>query len=483
VDSDRIVRIGLRVDTEVPAQSGSSGLVVTRDGKTEPYDVKIVATTSKLARDGGVIPMSAWRGRLEHFLQNPVVQWAHQHWEPPIGRVVHMELTDDAMIHWWRFNRVTDLSRQVALLYEIGDMKAASVGFRIHKMRDPDDEERAQGIQWVAEDAELYEVSAVPVGADPYALAIEVERAIARAKRSGADVRGAERTWYHLRAAKSVEASHEAQDPPEQRRAAIPFSVHKSYEVAPKSASWDASAEVSKMDADASVLRPRHAWVDREADADTKSAYKFPHHRAGEGMAVVFRALAAGMARLDQANVPDDDKDGIYRHLAQHYRKDYDAEPPEREALDALLRDVPEREDRNATALWLREHGEALRALGGGDLALGLAAVRDERADPEVAAAELAELWMMLQEKLPQIIAYLKDEIGKDAEPEEAREQDTEADDVDPDPEAVGDREPEISEDELRAVVRETVGPLLAETVKQMIWSMYGTVPGGQDLE
>lgn len=93
---------------------------------------------------------------------------------------------------------------------------------------------------------------------------------------------------------------------------------------ADRGASWDGPGEVAK--ADVGELRAMCAWVDTAND-DNKSAYKFPHHKAGGEHAVVFAALSAAMGRLNQASIPDADKRGVYAHIAKHYR-DFGEEPP-----------------------------------------------------------------------------------------------------------------------------------------------------------
>jgi len=90
---------------------------------------------------------------------------------------------------------------------------------------------------------------------------------------------------------------------------------------------WDGPAEVAAADVD--DLRIMSAWYDADA-ADTKAAYKLPHHRA-DGYATVWRGVTAAMAALNGAraelDVPDADRQGIYRHLARHY-EDFEREPP-----------------------------------------------------------------------------------------------------------------------------------------------------------
>jgi hypothetical protein len=165
-------------------------------------------------------------------------------------------------------------------------------------------------------------------------------------------------------------------------RAAIPFSVHSSgsYSKAAKGTEWDASEEVAAMEESRASLRPRHAYVEHDGDADARSSYKFPHHRAGSNMAVVFRALANGFARLGQADISDEAKSGVAAHLGRHYRSDFDTDPPEREAVEKAVEayasfGAEARVDEFTD--WVGEHVETLGLLGGGDVHLGSEIVRE----------------------------------------------------------------------------------------------------------
>lgn len=150
----------------------------------EPFHVRIRASTEAVARDGGVVPMAAWEnGGLEPFSQNPIILFAHQARRLPVARAVHFEINRDSrsLIQWWEFHEETELSSQLKELYGRGFMRAASVAFRVLEFAKPSEEEEIlaglgidpEGVQWVAKDAELLETSAVNVGADPEALAVD----------------------------------------------------------------------------------------------------------------------------------------------------------------------------------------------------------------------------------------------------------------------------------------------------------------------
>lgn len=90
-----------------------------------------------------------------------------------------------------------------------------------------------------------------------------------------------------------------------------------------------------KTDGDAAYYKKAFAYVDPEANPETKAAYKFIHHDVSEdgtiGVANL-RACSAGIAVLNGARggtkIPKDEYQGVYNHLAQHL-KDADREAPE----------------------------------------------------------------------------------------------------------------------------------------------------------
>jgi ATP-dependent Clp endopeptidase proteolytic subunit ClpP len=80
---------------------------------------------------------------------------------------------------------------------------------------------------------------------------------------------------------------------------------------------WDGPAAVKAMPNSAGTLRACHAWVDSDGDPDTKSSYKFPHHKTKGGPANL-AGCRNGLARLSGSSIPDGDKAGVKRHLQAH---------------------------------------------------------------------------------------------------------------------------------------------------------------------
>lgn len=88
--------------------------------------------------------------------------------------------------------------------------------------------------------------------------------------------------------------------------------------------SWDGPAEEAKIsnDAGASTLRRMYAWVDPDKNADTKGAYKFPHHEVVDGSPgpAVLSGVRAAMSRVGQSQtqIPEGDRSGVREHLQRH---------------------------------------------------------------------------------------------------------------------------------------------------------------------
>jgi len=92
---------------------------------------------------------------------------------------------------------------------------------------------------------------------------------------------------------------------------------------------WDAAAVVKACDVE--QLRIICAYYDESAP-DVKSSYKLPHHEPqGNGeYPAVFRACANAIARINAGTVdiPDDELEDAYRHVARHYSQ-WGVDPPE----------------------------------------------------------------------------------------------------------------------------------------------------------
>lgn len=138
------------------------------DKETGAFDV--IASTGDVDRDREVIDPKGWE--LGNYLKNPVILWAHNYGELPIGVAETIEHTENGLVIKGRFasEEANPKAQQVKRLYEEGIQKAVSVGF-IPLERDPEDESTITK-------AELLELSFVPVPANPNALALAKAKGI-----------------------------------------------------------------------------------------------------------------------------------------------------------------------------------------------------------------------------------------------------------------------------------------------------------------
>ena len=89
---------------------------------------------------------------------------------------------------------------------------------------------------------------------------------------------------------------------------------------------WDGSLMRGRIKGGAAVLRAAHAWVDPEGDPELKSSYRYLHHhvgRNGRGGAANVRAITTALSNLNahRASIPENDRRGVYNHLARHLRE------------------------------------------------------------------------------------------------------------------------------------------------------------------
>lgn len=318
-----------------------------------------IASSEGVKRDGLDIRMDGIK--YDNYMRNPVVLWAHDYrgQRLPIGRVEALELDGNGkkMRAHVQFDMADPFAAEVDRKYRDRYLSAVSVGW---------DTVEQEGN--IITKAELLDLSAVPVPGDADAL-IERQRAYyaeelaALTSESGdgagvveppsgpessspaphnapppstnedfieemIEMRG--ETYEQYRAERL--ANPEFRELYEQKLAEIneirgaipPHTTSKQDETV----GWDGPGQVAKADATKATLRQMHAWVDPDADPDTKRAYKLPHHTAtGE---VNWRGTAAAMARLFQTGtqIPDSDRKGVWTHLARHYSQ-FGKEPPE----------------------------------------------------------------------------------------------------------------------------------------------------------
>ena len=116
---------------------------------------------------------------LSNYKKNPVVLWAHDYSLPPIGKALWVKKDGNGIVSKVKFAN-TPFAKEIFDLYKEGFMSAFSVGFipkSTDECRDEDRNDpkkpRRTFTKW-----ELLEYSAVPVPANPEALALALQKGV-----------------------------------------------------------------------------------------------------------------------------------------------------------------------------------------------------------------------------------------------------------------------------------------------------------------
>ncbi len=111
---------------------------------------------------------------MRNFKNNPVVLFAHQYDQPPIGKALWIKRDGDSIVAKVQFAK-TEFAQEIFTLFKDGFMKAFSVGFIPKTWEDGDGKKTARRTytKW-----ELLEFSAVPVPANPEALMLAIQRGL-----------------------------------------------------------------------------------------------------------------------------------------------------------------------------------------------------------------------------------------------------------------------------------------------------------------
>ncbi len=131
-----------------------------------------VASTETQDREGDILTAKGWE--LDNFRKVPVGLWTHDSWSPPIFKSLETKVTKKQLLFNPKFVD-EEFGRFVFNLYKDGFMKAFSVGFRFldwEWIKEIDEEGVRRYIGRRSLKQELFEISAVNVGANPEALAL-----------------------------------------------------------------------------------------------------------------------------------------------------------------------------------------------------------------------------------------------------------------------------------------------------------------------
>ena len=126
-----------------------------------------VLSTDDVDRHGDMVLAEGWR--LEAYLRNPVLLWAHDYRHPAIGRALSVWTEPHRLLTKMEF-APSAFAQEVAALYTTGFQWGVSVGFRPIRWEERRDVRTGAflGLRYLEQ--ELLEVSAVPVPANRQAL-------------------------------------------------------------------------------------------------------------------------------------------------------------------------------------------------------------------------------------------------------------------------------------------------------------------------
>lgn len=128
--------------------------------------LEFIGTTEIPDRDGEVIKAEAWQ--VDRYTKNPVVQWAHQYSQPPIGKTLSIRQNKKKETIFeieFASSETYEFADTIYKLCKEGYLNATSVGFI------PIESEKGKGeVNKIFTKVELLEISIVPVPSNPEAL-------------------------------------------------------------------------------------------------------------------------------------------------------------------------------------------------------------------------------------------------------------------------------------------------------------------------
>lgn len=131
--------------------------------------IRFCFSDGSVDRAGDTIDPKGWD--LAGFTRNPVALWAHNSWDPPIGRASNLVIEEGTRLMGdieFASAEVYPFADTIYRLVKAGYINAVSVGFLPKDYEWSDDDDREWGIDFKAQ--ELLEISCVPVPCNANAL-------------------------------------------------------------------------------------------------------------------------------------------------------------------------------------------------------------------------------------------------------------------------------------------------------------------------
>lgn len=131
--------------------------------------IKFVVSSATKDRDGDIVEPGGWD--IVDYLKNPIVLWAHDSRQPPIGLAEDVQIGSDALTATAKFTTAEEnpFGDMIFRLYKGGFLNAVSAGFNpIDYAARYGEGDRFEGMHFKRQS--LHEFSAVPVPSNPDAL-------------------------------------------------------------------------------------------------------------------------------------------------------------------------------------------------------------------------------------------------------------------------------------------------------------------------
>jgi len=127
-------------------------------------------STFDLDRFGERIDPQGWD--FKRYMENPVVEWAHNYMIPAIGKIEGITVDDTGLHGLVFFNEKSfdAFGWSIGQRVKAGVIRAGSVGFRVIEIEIPDKETSKDGTSLIFRKQELLEFSICNVPANPFAL-------------------------------------------------------------------------------------------------------------------------------------------------------------------------------------------------------------------------------------------------------------------------------------------------------------------------
>lgn len=132
------------------------------------------ASIEEVDRQGDLMLATAFEKFIDRFKVNPVLCWCHNIFAPPIGQVPEIEIVPEKGLRFVAKFATTKFAMEILQLFKEKVLRAFSVQFIPHELREPNDAEKEKhgaSLKQTIAIAELLEISPVPVPAVVHALA------------------------------------------------------------------------------------------------------------------------------------------------------------------------------------------------------------------------------------------------------------------------------------------------------------------------